>query len=334
MLLKYGASTTFNLSNDEKYTYDKNGKINGINYNHIWKQKLDANFRFRDDLNIMGYLGTINDFTNDIIPKLKSQYLNMDFKVDQHGIKVDYLNATIIFDTHTNLIRVCSFSKKTNTHSYVDFFSMHQFSSFKSCIQTLFFMARCLNDDSTFAAICVKEAKCLHNRNYPLDLVFSILNKYQSITQEQALKIGYKRHDITIKNKNKIKKRIAKLSPTAESSLQKPIFLIYRHHVTIPHPKLLVLRLKNILSKDKIVEKLYPMTIWQFGYKRDRNLKDALSVFGRTYEHLLLPFKNAGNFKCPSKTVKCVVVHPPYSNINLKNIIVNILAMKIMFYVN
>ena len=223
----------------------------------------------------------------------------MDFKVDQHGLKVDYLNATIMFNTRTNLIRVCSFSKKTNTHSYVDFTSMHQLSSFKSCIETLFFMARCLNDDSTFATICAKEAKCLNNRHYPLDLVFNILNKYQTISQEQALKISYKRHDITIKNKNRIKKRIAKQSPTGESSLQKPIYLIYRHHVVLPHPKLIVLRLQNILNKDNTVKNLFPMAIWQFGYKRDRNLKDALSVSGRQYEHLLLPFNNAGNYKCP-----------------------------------
>ena len=119
-LLKFGAATTSNLSNDEKYTYDNKGQISGINYNHIWKQKLNANFRFRDDLNIMGYLGTIDVFKKDTIPKLKSQYLEMDFKVDQHGIKVDYLNATIIFDIHTNLIRVCSFPKKqTPTHMWI-----------------------------------------------------------------------------------------------------------------------------------------------------------------------------------------------------------------------
>ena len=310
-ILKDSTNNVSDLSLDEKYTYNNKGEITGINYNNVWKNKMDANFRFQDDLNIMGYLGTIEEFKQEIIPKLKNQYLEMDFKVDQHGIKVDYLNATIIFDLKTNLIKVCSFSKETNTHSYVHFSSMHQMPSFKACIETLTFMARCLNDDSTFATVCAKEAKCLSNRGYPLDLVFKIMNKYQNISQQQALKIGYQRKDIMIKNKNKLIKKIAKLTPTSESSLQKPIYLIYRHHVIIPNPKLVVLRLAKILEKDPLVKALFPMPIWQFGYKRDRNLKDAVTVAGREMEHLIEPLKNAGNYKCAEPKCKmCKIEYP------------------------
>ena len=59
--------------------YDKESNISSINYKHIWQQKMDANFWFRDDLNFMGYLDTIDEFKQNKIPKL-NQFLKMDFQ--------------------------------------------------------------------------------------------------------------------------------------------------------------------------------------------------------------------------------------------------------------
>ena len=100
-------------------------------------------------MNVLGYNGTMEHFKSTVLPILEEYRLKLKFKIESHGILGDYLNSSIVFDIKNNLIKVISYIKPTNTHSYVPFTSMHQITSFKSCIDSLCYSARCLNDDDT-----------------------------------------------------------------------------------------------------------------------------------------------------------------------------------------
>ena len=302
-----GSLDHFEFLNNSKYIKNELGEIIGVDYSQFSKKKLDGYFRYRDDIAIVGFFGSRNRFEEQILPKLEKHRLKMKFKVEQAGYKMDYLNASFLLDTESNKIKIMSFAKKTNTHSYVPFGSMHQLVSFKSCIQSLMFMARCLNDDDTFGIVGANYCKFLLNRGYPKELVFETMQPYTEMTKLEALKISKTEANPTIKfTKYKQKQSnlerifdIAAESPTKEKSLLKPINLVYRHHVRLPSLKaaITIAWLKTI-AKDPVISKLFPLKMFVVGYRKDANLKDLISVTRREYEHQRIPSKDAVNLKC------------------------------------
>ena len=87
--------------------------------------------------------------------------------------------------------------------------------------------------------------------------------------------------------------------PSISLSFLKHIYICYRHHI-------ILLQLKKLISNswikhikpDRTLRPLFPLHIIKIGYKRDANMRDIISETSRSYEHMKLVSKNAGNIYC------------------------------------
>ena len=178
------------------------------------------------------------------------------------------------------------------------------------------FMARCLNDNDTFFIVAANYCKFLINRGYPKELVFETVQPYTTMEKLDALKLTKNRKsdlssfftDQKHSQKRSETKRILETaveSPTCEDSLLKPIYLVSRYHVRLPSLKAVIkVSWEKTIKKDPVISKLFPLSMFVVGYRKDANLKDLVSVTKREYEHQRMPAKNAISLGCKKENCK------------------------------